>query len=139
MLSKYKSKNWASPLFARSGIKTLGVTWWLLILKMNWRTFKWLWTTPYKQRIKFEAYIYKGEVQVFDSFAAVWQGWKWKSLLTTRINELNLSSYLEEDLIIFDTIEEVIKECIHTSENYKLIKEIQSLSILKRERRRRYA
>ena len=59
-------------------------------------------------------------------------------LLTTRIDELNLASYLEEDLIVFYIIEEVNKECIHTSEDYKLFKEIQSLSIWKRKRGRRY-
>ena len=59
-------------------------------------------------------------------------------LLTTRIDELNLARYLEEDLIVFDTDEEVNKEYIHTSEDYKLFKEIQSLSIWKRKRGRRY-
>ena len=104
---------------------------------MNWRTSKWLWTVLYKQLIKSEAYIYQGGVQVFDSFTAVGQGWNERVLLITRIDELNLASYLKEDLIVFDTIEEVNKEWIHTSEDYKLFKKnTQSFDI--KEKKKRY-
>ena len=63
---------------------------------------------------------------------------KERILLITKINELNLTRSLEEDLIIFDTPDHSDEENIQISDDYKMFKEVRSLSIWSRKRGKRY-
>ena len=52
-----------------------------------------------------------------------------RSLLLNKINEINLTRMFEEDLIIFDRQNEAEPEEVEASENYRLFKDMKSLTL----------